>query len=241
MDNPTIRRRNRLKHHYTMTSNVLIFGYKQLTDPVKLTYQAIDSFDWSDADGKRKGYAYPSLSTLARLRKVDERTLRRHLAALEDAGLLRRELRAGQPSLLWIEEPSAEECESYLSTIAMSPDRDVRGTPDKNVRPLDEESEESETDKTVNGVKAFKGRRGGKRFLSAQERAKRDYIAREILKVCGDEHSLPFYRTVASRTPSSSIFEALSELRQRLRSQPPVTNKGAFLTAILRANTNGSK
>ena len=59
-----------------MTSNVLIFGYKQLTDPVKLTYQAIDSFDWSDGDGKRKGYAFPSLATLAGLRGVDEHLIK---------------------------------------------------------------------------------------------------------------------------------------------------------------------
>ena len=216
-----------------MTSNVLIFGYKQLTDPVKLTYQAIDSFDWSDGDGKRKGYAFPSLATLAGLRGVDERTLRRHLSALEESGLVRRETRPGQPSLLWIEEPSKEECEAYLSTMAMSPDTDVRGRGDTDVRPLDEESEESETDKTVNGAKAFKGRRGGKRFLSAEQRAKRDHIAGEILRVCGDKHSLGFYRTVATTTPEHRVFEALSEVKQVVREGHLRFSKGAIFSYLL--------
>lgn len=214
-----------------MTSNVLIFGYKQLTDPVKLTYQAIDSFDWSDGEGKRKGYAFPSLATLARLRGVDERTLRRHLSALEEAGLLRREIRPGQPSLLWIEDPSREECERYLSTMAMSLDTDVRGRGDTDVRPLNEESEESETDKTVNGAKAFKGKGGGKRFLSAEERAKREWLVSEILNVCGDLHSLAFYRKVVEFVPMGTIMQYLSETRALSREGKLRTRNGALFTA----------
>lgn len=232
MDQPAIRRRNTLKNHYTMTSNVIIFGYSQLSDSEKLTYQAIDSFDWSDGEGKRKGYAFPSLSTLSRLRGVDERTLRRHLAALESAGLLRRELRAGQPSLLWIEEPSAEESQRYLSTMTTGPDISVRPTPDKNVRPI-LESEEKKQTKPLTGAKAFKGNRGGKRFLSAEERAKRDYIAGEILKVTKDPHSLGFYRKVAQETPEPRLFEALSEVKRLGREGRIVKSKGAAFAAIL--------
>src|SRR5690242_17980647 len=114
----TIRRRNRLKRHFTVTSNVIIFGYAgKLTDAEKLTYQAIDSFDWPDSDGERKGYAYPSIATLARLRGVSGRTIQRHLENLEAVGLLTREARPGQPNYLWIEEPSSQEAEKYLSTI----------------------------------------------------------------------------------------------------------------------------
>ena len=65
MEDFNIRRRNRLRHHYTLTSNVLLFGYKHLPDAAKLTYQVIDSFDWSDGAGLRKGFAYPSLGRLA--------------------------------------------------------------------------------------------------------------------------------------------------------------------------------
>src|SRR3990172_9203492 len=105
MEDLAVRRRNRLKHHYTLVSNVIIFGYRQLTDAEKLTYVAIDSFDWPDEKGERKGYAYPSVETLASLRGVDRRTIFRHLSSLEGAGLLKREARLGRPALLWIEEP----------------------------------------------------------------------------------------------------------------------------------------
>jgi hypothetical protein len=234
MEQPGIRRRNTLKNHFTMTSNVILFGYAQLSDSEKLTYQAIDSFDWSDQDGKRKGYAYPSLTTLARLRGVDERTLRRHLAGLEGAGLLRREERAGKPSLLWIEEPSVEESERYLSTIAIGPDRVVRPTPDKNVRPFPESEEKKQT-KPLTAAKAFEGRRGGKRFLSAEERAKRDYIANEILRVTKDPHSFGYYRKVAAMRHAHHVFDALGSLKQASE-HGRVRNKGALFTYLVTAD-----
>jgi hypothetical protein len=46
MENVTFRRRNRLKKHFVITSNVLLFGYPHVSDGAKLTYQVIDSFDW---------------------------------------------------------------------------------------------------------------------------------------------------------------------------------------------------
>ncbi len=239
MDQVDIRRRDRLKKHYTTVSNVIIFGYQQLTDSEKLTYQAIDSFDWSDGEGLRKGYAYPSLRTLARRRGLDERTLRRHLAALEVAGLLRREQRVGQPSLLWIEEPSEKESEAYLSTIAIGPDTNVRGTPDTDVRPLDEESEKSETDKTVNGVKAFTGRRGGKRFLSALERAKREWLANHMVEQLGDPHSLGFYRKVADTVPEPRVFEALSRLKDAA-TRSRVRSRGALFASLIQQRVDNS-
>ena len=230
MDEPTIRRRNRLNKHYTTVSNVIIFGYAGLSDAEKLTYQAIDSFDWSDGEGLRKGYAYPSLRTLARLRGLDERTLRRHISALEGVGLLRREQRPGQPNLLWIDEPSEGESETYLSTIAIGPDTDVRGRGDTDVRPY--KKEEPETDKTVNGEQSsWKG----KRRLSVEERAKRDYIAAEILKVCGDEHSLGFYKTMASSAPEHRIFEALSEVRRAHGERRIWKNAGALFVHLMAA------
>lgn len=233
MDSPSIRRRNTLKDHYTMTSNVIIFGYSQLTDSEKLTYQAIDSFDWSDRGGKRKGYAYPSLATLARLRGVDERTLRRHLASLERVGLLKRQLRAGQTSLLWIEEPSAEESERYLSTITTGPDTNVRGTPDTDVRPI-LESEEKKQTKPLTPARAFERGRGGKRWLSAEQRAKRDWLAEEILNVTKDPHSLGFYRSVAASVPEHRVFQRLSELRDVIRRGDLKATRGAFFTATMK-------
>lgn len=45
MDNVTFRRRNRLRKHFVITSNVLLFAYPHVSDAAKVTYQVIDSFD----------------------------------------------------------------------------------------------------------------------------------------------------------------------------------------------------
>jgi DNA-binding transcriptional ArsR family regulator len=228
MEEAGIRRRNHLRHHYTLTSNVIIFGYGSLTDAEKLTYQAIDSFDWPDAKGERKGYAYPSLSTLARLRGLDERTIRRHLASLQNVGLLTREERAGRPSLLWIEEPSKEEGERYLSTIALGPDTDVRGGEDTDVRPY--KKEEREENKTVNAEQSSWRRRPR---LSADQLAKREWLAGEMLKVLKDQHSLGFYRRAADRLSQHVIFEALSLVKQLAREGKVKKSSGALFVNIL--------
>jgi hypothetical protein len=236
MEQVSIRRRDRLKRHYTTVSNVIIFGYRELSDSEKLTYAAIDSFDWSDGEGLRKGYAFPSVETLATLRAADRRTIFRHFTALESVGLLTREQRPGRPTLLWIEDPSEEESARYLSTITPGRDTDVTPTHDTNVTP--NKKEEPETDKTVNGEQSsWKGK--GPR-LPAEERAKREWLAQEILKVCGDVHSLGFYRKVAATVPEHHIFAGLSELRQAIRETRIRTNRGAFFSALTHASRGGS-
>jgi len=88
MDNVTFRRRNRLKKHFVITSNVLLFGYPHVSDSAKVTYQVIDSFDWQDGQGLRKGFAYPSVEALASIRSVTDRTIQRHIDELVGADLL---------------------------------------------------------------------------------------------------------------------------------------------------------
>jgi hypothetical protein len=235
MDEVSIRRRDRLKKHYTTVSNVIIFGYRDLTDAEKLTYQAIDSFDWSDGEGLRKGYAYPSIETLARLRGVDRRTIFRHFGVLEEVGLLKREQRPGRPTLLWIEEPSEEESERYLSTIATGRDTDVTPTRDTDVTP--NKKDESEKDKTVNGEQSsWKGRR---QRLSADELAKREWMAKEMVRVCGDPHSLGFYRKVAQFVPEMRIFETLSKVRLSAREGRVRVSRGALFTSTLGERRKG--
>ena len=79
------RRRNRLKKHFVATSNVLLYGYHRLSDGAKITYQVIDSFDWEDGTKTSKGYAFPSVATIANIRGVSDRTVQRHLKELVTA------------------------------------------------------------------------------------------------------------------------------------------------------------
>lgn len=70
------QRRNRLKKHFVTTSNVLLYGYVNLSDAAKITYQVIDGFDWESKEtGDSKGYAFPAVETLAAIRHTTVRTI----------------------------------------------------------------------------------------------------------------------------------------------------------------------
>ncbi len=251
MEDLTIRRRNRLRHHYTLTSNVLLFGYKGLSDPARVTYQVIDSFDWSDAAGLRKGFAYPSLARLAAIREVDKRSIRRHLAELERVGLVTRQERSGRPSLLVIEDPSMGETQAYLRTYA-GEDRIVLPTPDKNVRPykkeevkekqnnvnasqLIEQGEEGRAWKPIGEtVKELASRFKAKSKMNSIDKAKREHLAQEMLDVLGDQHSLGCYRRIAERCPPSLIYEALGRAKETARGGKIRQSKGALFVHLIK-------
>lgn len=234
MEDLTIRRRNRLRHHYTMASNVLLFGYHHLSDAAKVTYLAIDSFDWDDGTGKRKGYAYPSLGRLARDRGLDRRSIRRHLAELEAAKLITRRQQVGQPSVLIIEDPSSDETDNYLRNFDRGGEyKNVLPPSDKNVRPY--KKQKKQENKLINEEQALKEQTQTAPIrLSAEAKAKRDWLAQEMLNVLRDEQSLGFYRKVAQTIPEHRIFEALSLIRAASREGAIRTSRGALFAGILR-------
>lgn len=61
-----------------------------------------------------------------------------------------------------------------------------------------------------------------------------EYLVDAILRVCGDEHSRPYYTRLAAQLPDDLIFRCLSEIRQ----DPTVRNRGALLVAKLGAAMN---
>jgi DNA-binding transcriptional ArsR family regulator len=228
---------------------VLLYGYRDLSDGAKVTYLAVDSFDWSDAAGLRKGFAHPSLGRLSKIRGVEKRSVRRHLAELEEVGLITREERPGKPSLLIIEDPSETETESYLRTFAgPGEDKIVLPTPDKNVRPYKKEERE-ERQNLVNeeqalsrvGEWAEKDEPPNSRSTTTPvPRAKRDYLAGEMLAVLKDEHSLGYYRRVAASIEPHRIFEALSLVRQASREGRITKTRGALFTHLItRSDVDG--
>lgn len=256
MEQVTVRRLDRPQRHFTLTSNVLLFGYRQLSDGEKLTYLAVQSFDWANGDGRRKGFAFPSIETLATRRGLDRRTIFRHLDKLERVGLVRREVRAGRPTLLHLEGPSALETKTYLATVekgssdtSVTRDTDVTPTHDTGVTPYKKDKEE--TDKPVNEFESVLQERsfvetdsGWKRYqpkskLSREQRFKRDYIAGEILKVTKDPHSLGYYRKVAGTIADAGLFAAISEVRHAARSGRIRTSKGRMFTAIANSLQRG--
>src|SRR5215204_2988539 len=110
------KRRNRLKKHFINVSNVLLYGYKALSDAAKITYQVIEGFDWEDKEtGDSKGFVFPSIETISAIRNAAKRTIFRHIKELEKVGLLTRVRRRNLPSVLYIEEVSDIEANSYLA------------------------------------------------------------------------------------------------------------------------------
>jgi len=251
MDDFAIRRRNLLRHHYTLTSNVLLFGYKNLSDAAKLTYQVIDSFDWADSAGLRKGFAHPSLGRLAAIRGVDKRSIRRHLAQLEDAGLITRQERPGRPSLLVIEDPSAEETKCYLAAFGGGGgDSDVRPPRTKMSAPVKEDKVEERLI-NVNEIKPNGGEGGACEHIShaiaevksslngrgrsqSLDRPEREYLAQQMLAVLGDRHSLGCYRRIAERCPPQLIYETLALVKEMAREGRIRTSTGALFVSLMK-------
>ena len=91
--------------------------------------------------------------------------------------------------------------------------------------------EESEKDKTVNAEQSSWTGMGQR--LSAEERAKREWLAADMVRFCGDLHSLGFYRKVARRVPEQRIFEVLSEVRTAVREGRVKKSPGALFVSII--------
>src|SRR5918998_6807167 len=109
------KRRNRLKKHFTNTSNVLLYCYAFVSDAAKITFQVIDGFDWESKDtGESKGYVFPAIETIAKIRHTSVRTIQRHILELIKAQLLTRIRQRNKPSILYIEEVSDEEVQKYF-------------------------------------------------------------------------------------------------------------------------------
>lgn len=116
-DELVIRRRNKLRHHTTVVSNVILRGYHHVSDHAKLTYLVIDSYDWPDEDGLSKGSAWPAIGTIAAERGKSYTSIWRDIKELVAAGLLTVESgqRRGTTNVYWIEDPSPAEFERYLA------------------------------------------------------------------------------------------------------------------------------
>jgi hypothetical protein len=92
-----------------------LYGYKDLSDGAKLTYQVIDGFDWESKDtGDSKGYVFPAIETIAKIRNTSPRTIQRHIKELEGVRLLARQRRKYKSSVLFIEDISDKEGDEYL-------------------------------------------------------------------------------------------------------------------------------
>jgi hypothetical protein len=136
-DNLQIRRRNKLRRHSTVVSNVIIRGYNHVSDHAKMTYLALDSYDWPDENGQSKGNVWPSMNTIATDRGKSRLSILRDVQELSEAGLLTVESgkERGTPNLYWIEDPSEEEIEKYLARYVKKSENNLVEFPERGSIP----------------------------------------------------------------------------------------------------------
>ncbi len=141
-ENPAIRRRNKLRRHSTVVSNVIIRGYHHVSDHAKMTYLALDSYDWPDENGLSKGNVWPSMNTIAADRGKSRLSILRDVQELAEAGLITVESgkERGVPNLYWIEDPSDAEVEKYLARYVRKDEDNLVEFPGQKGRPETEEA-----------------------------------------------------------------------------------------------------
>lgn len=134
------KHRNRLKNHFVNVSKVLLYGYRNLSDGAKITFQVIDGFDWEDkTTGDSKGYVFPAAETIAKIRNTTVRTVQRHIKELETARLITRQRRKYRASVLFIESVSDKEADNYFEMLKNNGKRVAKR----------EEEEDTRNDKNV--------------------------------------------------------------------------------------------
>jgi hypothetical protein len=249
-DQYLVRHRNPIGKGFLIVSKLLLLGYAHVSDGAKLTYWVIYDHDWLQATtGERKGYAFPALARLAQLRHATVRTIQRHLAELIAAKLLTRVFRKGQPSILYIEEPSDEQ-----ARLVAPPSRGAPARGDTNVggvvtevSPL--EAEKEKQDKPVNAVStpvaeqtrtrvttqpSAIGALLAKRPREPRRSDRRAWLAEEMVMATGDRASLGCYLRLAQSCPDDVIFEALSLLKDARREGRIKQRRGALFLGIVR-------
>jgi DNA-binding MarR family transcriptional regulator len=225
MDNVTFRRRNKLKKRFVITDKVLLYGYSRLSDGAKLTYLALDGFDWEDEDGLRKGFAFPSKARLAEIRELDERTVQRHVQELEAAGLVTREARPGQTNIYWIEDASGEEAQRCKEKLKGG---------DKNASPGETEMspEIIRTEERLNDVNEGNPFPSKARAVFTED--ERESLVYEMLSVLRDSESEGYYRRLAATVPKDIIYEALSLVKRAVLDNKIRKSRGALFVAIVK-------
>lgn len=80
-------------------------------------------------------------------------------------------------------------------------------------------------------TKMLKGKAGSD---NGKEESEIDYLVGEILAVCKDEQSTNFYKKVAGRIDSQTIFRTLSEVKEVRDMGDIKKNKGALFTSLIK-------
>ena len=160
---------------------------------------------------------------IAEYTNIAEDNISRHLTALEKRGIIQIG-RTGRQNIFvlgeWIDvygDGSYRGVEWFFidgvfgvskDDLTKASDQPRRSPSDQTRRLASDTNREGNKERTV-------GSNGDLKALPDldQPQGKAEFIAEEILRQLGDEHSLRFYKLVASKVPESEIRRALSEIR----------------------------
>lgn len=214
------------------------WAFKQKVGRAGAKYVLVALARFTDSDGT----CYPAQLTLAAMTEFGERTVRRHLKYLENRGLILRTPRG--------KADGTRDSDLYkLAGAPFEPAAKVAGSPSEQPANLNarraaklagDQNIGRNRLKTFN-VNDFRKARSDvdarKTELLSDEEISARNLADEILAVCGDRKSLPFYRKVARRVREETVRAALSETRLvkhegRIRNTP-----GAFFVDELKRTT----
>ncbi len=239
-NNVVFQRRNPVRNHFVNTSKVLLYGYKSLSDNAKITYQVIDGFDWEDKDtGDSKGYAFPATETLAVVRNVSRRTIERHIAELEQVGLLTRQQRRNLPSILIIEDVSEAEIGEYLKQVQRGRQATEVPTRKKPSRQAKAEAVPTETKNVTIDKNVVSPERQGttKTSVAYNDERKRNEEQQQVVAKLREWHiGEVTARAVSSRYTLAYVEEKLVLLRRKLegtgKGQPIIDTASWLLSAL---------
>lgn len=209
------------------------WAFKQKVGSAGAKYVLVALARFADSDGT----CYPAQLTLAGVTELGETTVRRHLKYLEDRRLIARTPR-------WKADGTRD---SYLYKLAgapFEPAAKVAGSQfqqpaNLNAEPAakmagDQIRERSKAFNVNDLQKSQAGMDARKTKLPSDEKVRAANLADEILEVCGDRKSLPYYRRVAQLVREETVRAALSETRQAKREGRIHKRPGAFFVDKLR-------
>lgn len=221
-----------LSRGFTAVPNV-IFGVRGLSHGARLLYVLLLKYAW------REGSCYPGTVRLAEDLEVERKAVIRYIRELVARTLvtvMRRGL--GLTNVYRINAVPAHLLRDHGS------EADVPKMGHQEVPPMSHlevpsmgHKEDTGLRKIQNGVKNAEDKiwDHGENPEPEKDPYLVSYLVEEIVHVCGDDKSRPFYELVAGRLPERAIFRFLAEIKQDSK----IRNKGAVFTSKVKEHLAG--
>ena len=222
-----------LRQGFTVVPNFL-FGLKELSHGARLTYVLLLKYAWNE------GSCFPGVERLARELEVERKSVMRYTRELQNQQLVSIERRGqGKTNVYhlkrWQDRRNAQSDTARASSKPRMGKRGRSPTDGTSGNPANGTSR-NPTDGTVIRYSRQRLRRqihsvNASGTSGSKEPDHVAYLVEEIMKVCGDRQSIPFYRQVVRKLDDHSIFRLLAEVRQ----DRSIRNRGAVFTSKVQA------